>query len=81
MNTGDSKYVAKTNIGHHIRMQLKKSGHSVVWLAEQLQFSRTNVYKIFEKHSISTEELMRISIILGFDFFKIYTNELDDLNG
>lgn len=61
-------YTEKINIGSEIKNRLKTSKRSVVWLAEQLECSRTNVYKIFEKQTISTEELFRISEILGCDF-------------
>lgn len=43
---------------------------TVVRFADKLSYSRANVYKIFEKKSIDTDLLMRISSILEFDFFK-----------
>jgi hypothetical protein len=73
-------YTEKINIGSEIKNRLKTSKRSVVWLAEQLECSRTNVYKIFEKQTISTEELFRISEILGCDFFKIYSDRLNSKN-
>ena len=42
---------------------------TVVSFAEQLSCSRANVYKIFDKKSIDTDMLMRISAILHYDFF------------
>ena len=66
-------------IGPIIRQQLRKQGHTVVWLARQLSCSRNNVYKIFNNYSISTHELMRISRILDFDFFALYSQELEKL--
>ena len=51
------KHVGKIEIGLEIKSRLMDSGHSVVWFAEQLGCSRTNIYKIFAKKSISTEEL------------------------
>ncbi len=64
-------------IGPIIRQQLRKQGHTVVWLAQQLSCSRNNVYKIFNNYSISTHELMRISRILDFDFFALYSQEFE----
>ena len=64
-------HTGKIDIGSEIKNRLKTSKHSVVWFAGQLECSRTNVYKIFEKQTISTEELFRISEILGCDFFKM----------
>lgn len=49
---------------------------TVVWFAKRLSCSRTNVYKIFEKYSIDTEMLAKISIILDFDFFDLYSEEM-----
>lgn len=64
-------------IGSMIRNKLKERRHTVVWFAAQLGCSRTNVYKIFAKPSIDAEELLRISRILDFDFFRIYSDKLN----
>ena len=64
------------SIGELIRQILKKRKRTVVWFAEELSCSRTNVYKIFGKHSIDTYDLLRISKILEYDFFEIYSQEL-----
>ena len=66
------------HIGNLIKQQLEEQGRSVVWFARKLSYSRTNVYKIFEKPSIDTNLLLRISSILNYDFFKYYTNSLKD---
>ena len=50
----------------------------MVWFARKLSYSRTNVYKIFEKPSIDTNLLLRISSILNYDFFKYYTEYFRD---
>lgn len=64
------------HIGQLIRQKMKEQHRSTVWLARQLSYSRTNVYKIYEKSSIDTEVLLRISAILGYDFFSTYSKEL-----
>ena len=64
------------HIGKAIRQTLEEQGKTVVWFAEQLPCSRVNAYKIFEKQSIDTEMLRRISIILNVDFFKKYSESL-----
>ena len=69
--------VTKMDIGRTIRLVLNRKGRTVVWLAECLGCSRTNVYKIFEKQSISTDYLFKISKILDYDFFKLYSDELN----
>ena len=63
-------------IGTLIRQKLKERKRTIVWLAENLSCSRTNVYKIFDKRSIDTDYLLRISDILEYDFFELYSQEL-----
>lgn len=63
-------------IGAIIKKRLRESSHSVVWLAEQLGCSRTNIYKMFNKCTIDTNELLKISKILSFDFFGLYSELL-----
>ena len=57
------------HIGNLIRKVVRQRGMTVVSFATQLSCSRANVYKIFEKKSIDTDILMRISTILDYDFF------------
>ena len=62
-----------------IKAKLRENNHSVVWLAEQMECSRTNIYKMFNKHAINTSELLKISRILEFDFFRLYSDYLSKL--
>ena len=64
------------HIGQIIRQELENQGRSVVWLAKQMSYSRTNIYKIFDRPSIDADVLLRISLVLGVDFFKYYSAEL-----
>ena len=64
------------HIGELIKQTLKQRRKSVVWFAGELSCSRTNVYKIFSKQSIDSYDLLRISKILNFDFFEVYSKEL-----
>ncbi len=64
------------NIGSVIKSVVKERRCSVIWLAEQMGCSRTNIYKIFHRDSINTDDLMKISRILKFDFFRLYSKEL-----
>lgn len=64
------------NIGELIHEKVAEKGLSVTWLAKRLNCSRTNVYKIFDRRTIDTGTLFRISIALGFDFFEIHSREL-----
>lgn len=64
------------HIGKQIRQKMEERKETVVWLAKHLSCSRTNVYKIFEKNSVDTDILARISIILDFDFFSLLSEDL-----
>ena len=64
------------DIGPIIKQKLKERKKTIVWLAENLSCSRTNVYKIFNKRSVDTADLLRISDILDFDLFELYSKEL-----
>ncbi len=63
-------------IGTEIRKILLKKGLSVAWLSLQLSYSRANTYKILGKSSIDTHLLFRISKILDYDFFCVYSSQL-----
>lgn len=65
------------DIGKVIEDELRRQDHTVVWLARQLGCNRTYVYSIFGKQSLDTTLLLRISRILGRNFFLLYCDELD----
>lgn len=65
------------HIGNILRERLKEDGRSVVWLARELGCHRTNVYNLFEKYSIDTQQLQRISVVMGFNFFDLYCEETE----
>ncbi|WP_302786892.1 XRE family transcriptional regulator [Barnesiella intestinihominis] len=58
------------HIGSLIEKKLREQGRTVTWFAAALHCDRTNVYKIFQKSSIDSSMLYRISCILGYDFFR-----------
>lgn len=64
------------HIGNLIKTEFYRQGRSVSWLAEQLHCDRTNVYDIFQRESIDTTLLRKISILLQHDFFKDYSKEI-----
>ena len=61
------------SIGEKIKAVLKEQRRSAIWLADQLNCNRVNVYDIFDGQTIDTELLMRISIALKYDFFEYFT--------
>ena len=60
-------------IGLLIRQKLKERKRTIVWLAEKLSCSRTNVYKIFDKRSIDRDYIIRISDNLDYHFLELYS--------
>lgn len=65
------------HIGQLIKQKMEEEGKTVSWRARNLSYCRTNVYKIYDKKSIDTDLLMRISALLEYNFFLDYTNEFD----
>lgn len=57
------------HIGQLIGQELRRQERSVAWFARQLSCDRSNIYRIFQKESIDTYLLVRISIILQYNFF------------
>ena len=66
------------NIGKEIHDELLRQGHSALWLSQQLGCNRTNIYNIFIRDSISSDLLLRISIILKNNFFELYSERYAD---
>lgn len=51
---------------------------TVTWFAQQLNCDRRNIYNIFNRQSIDTELLMRISKILQTNLFNDLVKECDE---
>jgi len=60
-------------IGILIKEELKRQERSISWFARKLACDRTNVYRMFQRESIDTGVLARISLILNHDFFADYS--------
>ncbi len=67
------------HIGNTIFEEVKRQGKTTVWLAKELSCNRTKVYRIYEKSSIDISLLMRISLILNFNFFELFAQEYDGI--
>lgn len=68
----------KIHIGKEIRAELRRQGKSVSWLATELHMQRPNVYRIFESPSCDTALLLRLSVILHTDFFRLFSTGIKD---
>ena len=64
------------HIGKQIKAELDRQGRKAQWFADQLCFERTNVYNIFRRQSLDTDLLLRISQILQYDFFALYSQQV-----
>lgn len=65
------------HIGQQIEKIFREQGRKVSWFADKLCCDRRNIYKIFERESIDTALLARISILLGHDFLQDLSDEIN----
>lgn len=63
------KEITDIHIGQFIKEVVVQKGVKVPWIAQQLGCHRNNVYLIFSRQWIDTGTLMKLSIILQYDFF------------
>ena len=76
-------FVTMKPIGILIKEELEKQERSITWFARKLSCDRSNIYRLFQKESIDTNLLVRISILLGNDFFSVlsdYVKEKEQLH-
>ena len=66
-------------IGQEILKKLNESSLSRKEFAEKISKSRSNLYPIFSKDHINTEELILISKALNYNFFSYYFEEMKHL--
>lgn len=74
----DMTKTEKIHIGQCIKSRLEMQGQTTVWLAQQLGCHRSNLYKLYDKHTIDTGVLLRISKIMDYDFFQLYSKKVDE---
>jgi transcriptional regulator with XRE-family HTH domain len=63
------------NIGKKIKEVFESKQMKLKDFAESAGVARQNVYRIFEKESIDTALLSKISIVLKHDFYQYFQNE------
>jgi hypothetical protein len=66
----------QVHIGREIERIYEKSGMKHAEFARRINTSSRNVYSIFSKPQIKTDQLQIISEVLNFDFFSIYVNSV-----
>lgn len=72
------KGITDIHIGQFIKEVVVQKGVKVPWIAQQLGCHRNNVYLIFSRQWIDTGTLMKLSIILQYDFFAELSGWLRD---
>lgn len=65
------------HIGKIIYNELHRQGLTNQWLADQMSMDRSTIQRLFNKPSIDTQQLFRLSKILGVDLFKHYSDQLN----
>lgn len=63
----------KFRIGEKIKDVFESKDIKLKDFAEQIDVARQNVYRIFDKDSIDTALLLKVSKVLEHDFFQYYT--------
>lgn len=63
-------------IGQLIKEELTAQERSVSWFARKLCIDRSNVYRLFQKNSIDTSLLTRISLVLNKEFFLMLSDNM-----
>lgn len=66
------------HIGQMIQAKMKAEGRTAQWLARQLNCTTSNIYKIYEKQTLSIDLMLRIGSVLQVDFFAYYSNVLKE---
>lgn len=64
------QYKEDFHIGFLIKKELLKQGRTITWLSLQVNCTRMNLYKVFQRPWIYTDLLMEISKALDHDFFE-----------
>ena len=64
------------HIGSLIKAELERQERTVSWFARKLCCDRSNVYKLFRRSTIDTELLLRVSKILEYNFFELYSEKV-----
>lgn len=64
------------NMGQKVQGVFNKSGMSVTDFAYKIHTTRENVYNIFDRKSMSSELLQKISQVLNHDFFMYYNKNI-----
>ncbi|MCS4302868.1 transposase [Chryseobacterium sp. BIGb0232] len=63
-------------LGHLIKQRVSECDISVNRICKFLKCTEEEVEKIYKKESIETEQLLKLSKLLEYDFFRLYSQHL-----
>ena len=69
----------KFHIGKLVQERLKYEERSISWLARKIGCDRSNVYRIFEREHLDSELLMKLSVVLDYNFFEVYAKMFGEM--
>ncbi len=64
-------------LGQRIKEIAAEKNLSVIWLAEQMHYERSNIYDIFRRDNIDVRLLIRFSKVLGYNFLADVAEEVE----
>jgi hypothetical protein len=67
-------------IGVLIKDELAAQERTVSWFARKLHTDRSNIYRLFQKNSVDTDLLSRISVVLNKNFFALLSEYYTEKN-
>ncbi len=67
------------HIGKLIQERLRSEERSISWLARKLGCDRSNIYHIFDREHLDSELLMKLSIVLDYNFFELYKGQFENM--
>ena len=68
----------RIDIGKAIYDELQRQERGVIWFSNKMGISRMACYRILNSYSIDTELLCRVSEVLHYDFFALYSAKLNN---
>lgn len=64
------------HIGQLIKIKVTEGSIETTRICNFLKCSKSEIYQMYEAHSLDTETLLRWSKLLSYDFFRVYTQHL-----
>ena len=65
----------EVHIGQEIEKIYQQSGMKLSEFAKRINTSSRNIYSIFARKEIKTDQLQKISEVLNFDFFSLFRSD------